>query len=294
VTTGTPQLPKMKVLIGIVTRNRAELLPKAIHSALAQDYANKELVVLDIGSTDATPSLKRRFPQIRWQRIEERIGIPESRNRLMSNTDATYYFSLDDDAWFLERDEISLGVEYLETHRECAAIAYDILLPGSVPMPSRERPREISLFIGCGHLLRLSDVSLAGFYAPNPTVYGGSEELDLCMRLFAAGKRIVFLPGVHVWHERSAVGRNALEQYSHNVCNDFASLIRRCPLPDLAWMIPWRVVSHLRFAMQKRWFLSYLRGLSLLAGSLPSVVRSRSPLRVSPFRYFMRLRLATG
>jgi len=104
----------MKVLVGIITRNRASHLPLAIRSALQQDYPSKEIAVLDIASTDETPSLRSQFPEIPWERTEERIGIPESRNLLMRRTDAKYFFSLDDDATLLRRDEISLGVKFLE------------------------------------------------------------------------------------------------------------------------------------------------------------------------------------
>ncbi|MDG2124985.1 MAG: glycosyltransferase [Verrucomicrobiales bacterium] len=38
---------KMLVRIGIVTKNRASVLAKAIESALAQDYPHKEVVVYD-------------------------------------------------------------------------------------------------------------------------------------------------------------------------------------------------------------------------------------------------------
>src|SRR5882724_3065890 len=257
-----------KVLIGIITRNRASHLPLAIESALQQDYPDKELAVLDIASTDGTAALRLRFPDVPWQRSEERIGIPESRNLLMQRTDAKYFFSLDDDATFLRRDEISLGVEFLEKNPDYAGVAYDILLPGDKPRSERGEPCDAALFVGCGHLLRLSDVAAVNYYAPNPTVYGGSEETDLCMRLYDRGKKIIFLPGVHVWHERTAAGRNLMEQYSHNLCNDLVSLVRRCPMPDLAWILGWRLLSQFRFACRQGRVRAYFKGLSLFAKAL--------------------------
>lgn len=280
----------MKVLIGIITRNRAELLPQAIQSALDQDYPEKEVVVLDIASTDGTPAVRAQFPQVRWIRSEERLGIPESRNLLMSETDAAYFFSLDDDAWFLRHDEVALGVKFLEAHADYSVVAYDILLPGDQAKPERGQPRDTAIFIGCGHLLRLADVRQVGFYAPNPTVYGGSEESDLSLRLYAGKKRVIFLPGVHVWHERTNVGRDVLEQYKHNLCNDLVALLRRCPLPDLLWMLPYRLLSHFRFALRRRWLRSYFVALGLFARSLPSVLPSRDAVDAASFRGFLKLR----
>lgn len=280
----------MKVLIGIITRNRAEFLPLAIRSALAQDYPNKEVVVLDIASTDATPDVRAEFPDIGWHRLKERIGIPESRNWLMQKTDAAYFVSLDDDAWFLRHDEISIGVQCLETNRALAAVAYDVLLPGDTPSTSRGTPRPCAIFIGCGHVLRLSDVAAVHYYAPNPTVYGGSEESDLCLRLFELGRGVIFLPGVHVWHERTMTGRNVLEQYRHNVCNELVSLFRRCPAIDLIWITPLRLASHLRFALSRRWVGSYLRALGLFCRCLPGVIQSRQPVKAHAFRKFLRFK----
>ena len=64
----------MKVLVGISTRNRAELLIKAIQSALDQDYSNIEVAVFDDASTDDTPQLKTLYPQVRWLRSDKPQG----------------------------------------------------------------------------------------------------------------------------------------------------------------------------------------------------------------------------
>lgn len=280
----------MKVLIGIITRNRALLLPKAIESALAQDYPDKEVFVLDIASTDHTPSIRACFPQVRWERLEQRVGIPESRNRLMADTDAKYFLSLDDDAWFLRHDEIRLGVEFLEAHRGYAAVAYDILLPGNTPRPDRGEPRDCAIFVGCGHLLRLSDIAAVDYYAPNPTVYGGSEEVDLCMRLYGQGRKTIFLPGVHVWHERTATGRNIFEQFSHNLCNEFVSTFRRCPAVPLLPVAGCRLASLLAFAVRSGRVRAYFKGLTLFAGAFPGVLATRAPLTPAAFHAFTQLK----
>lgn len=278
----------MKVLVGIITRNRASLLPKAIRSALEQDYPNKEVVVLDIASTDDTPKLRDHFPQVKWIRSEARLGIPESRNLLMENTDAEFFFSLDDDAWFLQRDEIGIGIELMQTARNVAVAAYDIILPGDQAKIVRTAPHPTHLFIGCGHLLRLSAIRAVGYYARNPAVYGGSEETDLCLRLMAAGHEIMFLPGAHVWHERSDVGRDIFDQHRSNVCNDLVCATRRCPMPLLIAVLPGKVLNHFRFSIAKRRFSSFAAGIWLFIRALPDVLRTRDPISQKVFREFLR------
>src|SRR5690242_12641328 len=102
-----------KVTIGITTRNRAALLSKALDSALNQDYPNKEIVVYDIASTDETPALKARYPQLRWLRSEERLDMISPRNRLMRESHAKYFFTLDDDASFLRYNSLSTGISLM-------------------------------------------------------------------------------------------------------------------------------------------------------------------------------------
>src|SRR6185503_7202429 len=108
----------MKVLIGITTHNRADILAKSIQSALDQDYPNKEVAVFDDASTDDTPLLKERFPTVRWYRENSNQGYLYARNRMMSETDADIYFSLDDDAWFLAGNEVSVGVDIMRARPE--------------------------------------------------------------------------------------------------------------------------------------------------------------------------------
>jgi glycosyltransferase involved in cell wall biosynthesis len=171
---------KPTVLVGIVTRNRGGILPRAIESAQSQSYQYVDVAVLDDGSEDGTSQLRSKYPAVHWCSWQPSRGYIEARNQLMRNTNAEYYLSLDDDAWFVSQDEISVALGHMEANQSVAAVAFDILspdhplpTPGSVPLP-------VSMFIGCGHLVRISAVRDAGFYVPGPGLYG-SEEKDLCV-----------------------------------------------------------------------------------------------------------------
>src|SRR2546430_12081081 len=143
--------PRPVVLVGIVTHNRAGILRKAIHSALSQNYPNVVVAVLDDGSDDGTSALQSDFPGVRWYRCESQQGYLEARNQLMRTARADYYLSLDDDAWFVSDDEITVAIEYLEATPTVAAIAFDILSPDRPHRALRSEPHSTSMFIGCGH-----------------------------------------------------------------------------------------------------------------------------------------------
>ena len=84
-------------------------------------------------------------------------------------------------------------------------------------------------FVGCGHMVRLSAAREVGLYEANPGHYG-VEEKDLCLRLLDAGYKIVKLFGVHVWHDKTEIGRTFPSQYASGVCNDLVLTYRRTPL----------------------------------------------------------------
>ncbi len=280
-------LVKMKVLIGITTRNRAEILPKAIQSALDQDYPLKEVAVFDDASTDGTQELRAQFPQVRWSRVEEPHGLMRARNRLMDEADAGFYFSLDDDAWFMQGDEISCGVELLTARPEVAALAYDILSPDRPIAAPRAAPYPTHMYIGCGHLLRLSVARAAGFYTPSPGSYGG-EEKDLCVRLLDRGHEILFMPGVHVWHDKTMLARDLPAQHRSGVCNDLVFAFRRCPSPMVWWLIPGKILSHLKFAVRHDFVRPCVQGVFLFLRSLGRLAPTRRPVNPSTFREFLR------
>jgi GT2 family glycosyltransferase len=275
------------ILVGIATRNRADLLTKAIASTLAQN-ATIKVAIVDDGSTDRTPKLKDDFPQMQWTRWDQTRGLIEARNYLMRSSSADYFVSLDDDAWFQSGDEISIAIEYLEKNRMVAAVAFDILSADRPKAVERTHPRAAAMFIGCGHVLRLSSAREVGYYETPPGLYGG-EEKDMCLRLMDAGYGIDLLPGVHVWHDKSEIARHLPDQHRSGICNDLTMTLRRAPLVMLFPALAHKVSRHLGFSLRNGLLKPCLQGLQLFARSIKAVLHSRRPVKASTLRNFMRL-----
>jgi GT2 family glycosyltransferase len=278
------------VVVGIATHNRAELLRTAIRSALDQSHRPLRVAVVDDGSTDETPMLQGEFPTISWERVDHAQGHMRARNRMMLNASEDYYVSLDDDAWFLAGDEVALAVDVLDASPNVAAVAFDIISPDQ-PIPGKRGSiAEVPLFIGCGHVLRLSAVKEMGGYCEFPRAYG-AEEKDLCLRLIDAGYRVVKLNGVLVWHEKSVVARNLASQYASSVCNDLIFVVRRVPLALLPPVITYKLALHILFAVRHGLIGSCLRGLSAFAATSVNAWRTRHPVRLSSLvRYQLLVR----
>ncbi len=277
-----------RVLIGIITFNRASILPKVLASALAQTHTPTEIVVVDDGSGDRTPQLPPQYPTVQWIRHESSQGYRTNRNELMRRPGPEFYVSLDDDAWFLSGDEIAVAVARMRANPRLGAIAFDILSPDRPAAVARKVPRPSAMFIGCGHLLRLSAVAAAGYYADTPGLYG-SEEKDLSLRLADLGYEIELLPGVHVWHDKAWTGRDWYPLHRSGVCNELVMTIRRCPLPDALLVLPLKIVSYLWFWLRNpQCIRAGLAGLGDFLRHFAIAWRTRQPVRRETFWRFRR------
>lgn len=93
---------KPRVSVITPTFNRADYLPVAIESVLAQTFGDFELIVIDDGSTDHTPELMQRYlddPRVRYFQQPNR-GQSVARNRGVAESVGEFICFLDsDNAW---------------------------------------------------------------------------------------------------------------------------------------------------------------------------------------------------
>ena len=276
------------VVVGIATRNRAKLLRKAIASTLQQTQRPLRVAIIDDASSDETPSLRQEFDSISWERWGSGQGYVRARNRMMLNAKEDYYVSLDDDAWFVDGDEVAVAVEYLEQHPTVAAVAFDIISPDRRIEASRGAKTSVAMFIGCGHVLRLSVVKELGGYSEFPGAYG-AEEKDLCLRLIDAGYGIVKLDGVHVWHDKTSSARDLPGQHRSGVCNDLTLALRRVPAGLVVPVVVLKMSKHLVFAIRSGLLRACLQGVRDFMLVASDVWRARCPVRFSSLTQFYSL-----
>lgn len=102
-----------QVAILIPAYNAAKYVGEAIDSALAQRGVEKEVIVIDDGSTDATLDEIRRFEgQIKWESGPNK-GAPSARNRALALSSAPWVQYLDADDYLLP-DKIAGQLRALE------------------------------------------------------------------------------------------------------------------------------------------------------------------------------------
>lgn len=194
------------VSVILPTHNRAKTLRRAIDSVLAQTYRELELIVIDDGSTDETPSLLASYKDPRLKLFNpgrlgsaaraRNFGLKQARGEFIAFQDS-------DDIWLTEKLERQLAFAAQHPQTDMTACGYIVVRADS--RPPRYHGKELldpqhdfrSLFCGYGSQLstpawlirRERLVQLGGF---DETLHMW-EDWELSLRVEKAGGRCEML-----------------------------------------------------------------------------------------------------
>ena len=119
------------VSIILITYNRADLLPNAINSILAQTYKNWELIIVNDGSTDNTSKVINEYAlkdtRIKPFENDRNRKIVYSRNRGLANATGKYIAWIDDDDK-AEPKKLERQVKFMEKNKDITILGTDISL----------------------------------------------------------------------------------------------------------------------------------------------------------------------
>ncbi len=113
--------PRVSVIIP--TYNRGHLIRDAVDSVLLQSFDPFELIIIDDGSTDATPQIFRSIKDSRviYERLETNRGRSHVRNVALKMARGEYIAFLDSDDLFLP-GKLDLQVRYLDNHADVSMV----------------------------------------------------------------------------------------------------------------------------------------------------------------------------
>ena len=105
--------PKVSILIPCY--NAEQWVGQAIESALAQTYLNKEIIVVDDGSTDRRLEVIQRFGEaVRWETSSNKGGNA-ARNRMLELSTGEWLQYLDADD-YLQADKVEKQIQHLSQY----------------------------------------------------------------------------------------------------------------------------------------------------------------------------------
>jgi len=132
------------ITIGIPTYNRADgFLRQAMQSALAQTYAEMEIVVSDNASTDHTEELIKGFAdqRVRYFKHEENIGLKNNFNYCVEKSKGDYFLLLCDDD-LIDPDLLTTCMKKIDYKTDVGVILSGIRLIDKKGEMIRESPNK--------------------------------------------------------------------------------------------------------------------------------------------------------
>jgi GT2 family glycosyltransferase len=235
-----------RISVVVCTFNGAATIRDTLDALGRLDYANYEVVVVNDGSTDATPEIAAGY-DVKLVTTENQ-GLAMARNVGLAAASGEIVAYLDDDAYpdrdwltylalgFLESDVCGVGGPNLLPPEdgdvaECVANA-----PGG-PAHVLLDDREAEHIPGCNMAFRKDWLEAVGGFDPQFRCAG--DDVDLCWSVQQRGGRIGFHAGALVWHHRrGSVVRYWRQQFGYGKAE--ALLARKWPDKyNTAGHIPW-------------------------------------------------------
>lgn len=232
-------MPELKLSFIIITRNRVEALMRLLESIEGQTYACRETIVVDDASGDGTAEVvKARYPHIRCLSQPERRGIGAGLDLGSSEATGEVWIELDDDAWLASSGAAGEIARRFADSPDLDVLCFKVEAPdGSVRrreiprrdkrLPAVEAP--IGYFLGGAVAFRASSLRAVGGYPAD--IPFASWENDVAFRMFKAGFRTVFAPGIRVVHEAIPSPYNTVEREANYVRNEIRLAARYLPAP---------------------------------------------------------------
>lgn len=190
-------LPLISVIIP--TWNREQYLREAIDSVLGQSYENRELIVVDDGSTDGTPDVVAGFgDRVRLVRQDNR-GTGAARNAGIAHAAGTFLAFLDDDDMWVQ-EKLSRQMQAFEVAPDTDAVYGHMEQFASPELDDEQRNRFRHLAgqvlqapIAPSMLIRRASFDRVGPFDESLPI---GLEMDWYARLCEAGLKTVMLDAV--------------------------------------------------------------------------------------------------
>jgi len=116
-------MTQKKVSVIIPSYNRKILLGECLSSVIKQDYFNKEIIVIDDGSTDGTGEyLKNNFHQVKIVSNPKNLGPAFAKNQGAMLSNGEYILFLDSDSELISPDTISQMASAADTEERVGSI----------------------------------------------------------------------------------------------------------------------------------------------------------------------------
>jgi GT2 family glycosyltransferase len=221
-----------RVSIVIVIWNGRDDTIECLSSFRADAYPNREIIVVDNGSSDdSVPVIRAQFPEVVVLQTGKNLGFTGGNNvgiRHAVESGADYVYLINNDTT-VEPDALAKLIEAAEANPDAGLVApvihdfdppREIWFAGSMinlrhgsawhdnkRQPSREEmPYEVPWVTGCAMMIRAGLLrKLGGF---DDRYFLSWEDVDLSLRIRNEGQRLLVVPRSRIYHKGGQSGKN--------------------------------------------------------------------------------------
>jgi glycosyltransferase involved in cell wall biosynthesis len=226
-----------KVSVVVASYNGGRTLEACLASLQRLNYPDYEVILVDDGSTDDTPQVAARHPQVRCLRHEKNRGLSAARNTGIAASTGEIVAFTDSDCR-ADEDWLHYLIADLLNSRFAGIGGHNFLPPddsivAAAVMVSPGGPAHVMLtdrvaehIPGCNMAFyKWALEEIGGF---DPIFRKAGDDVDICWRLQERGYTIGFSPAGFVWHYRRSNLKAYLDQ-QRGYGESEALLVRKHP-----------------------------------------------------------------
>ncbi len=290
------------VSIVILTYNNPSVLRKFIESALALDYPEREIIVVDNDSTDDTAGMVREEFQDRVKLIVREKNSPvAARNEGFREARGEFVLSLDHDMVIPNSRFLHRAVELFRAFPDVGLLSVKICGEEDpdrpldehwwypTPIEAKDRYFFTSYFAEGAAVFRVEALRASGGY--DESFFHAGENLDLSMKLLDLGWRILYCPtlsSIELVVTAHLSRRRTLGNY-YSLRNRLWVAWKYFPLlRAFAYSLPRIVMAGIR-SVRFCWFDYFLAGLRDGIFAPAAIRRKRRPLRPEQWAEIQRM-----
>lgn len=199
----------MKVTVAIPCYNGALCVGRALESVLRQSHPADEILVIDDGSTDSSAEIIRRYP-VRLIQHDGNQGLAVARNSAVEAASGDVIVFVDVDAFadscllttllkhYNDPRVGGVGGQGIESNIHSLT---DRWRRAHASQNHGQRSKDVEFLHGLCMSFRLTALREVGGF--NPAFRTNAEDVDIGIRLNAAGYRLCYEPEAKVYHQRT-------------------------------------------------------------------------------------------
>lgn len=251
---------KPRISIVIVNHNGRHIIEKCLSSLMESTYTNIEIIMVDNASKDdSSDFVSRNFPSVNVLQSEINLGFAGGCNKGAKIAGGDYIIFMNNDVqvskdWIkpligaCSRNDIAVcgGKIFLGKTKDRLYSAGGVLNLFSVPIDRGflevdrgqfNRPEDVAYVSGAALMIDKKTFDMLGGFDAKYFAY--CEEVDLCLRTWLSGFRVVYIPSSVVHHDfGGSFGRPSPFRRFFGVRNMAFTLIKVFGLRSLILLLP--------------------------------------------------------